>query len=160
MRDRIVRNGIIAGTALVLATALVMTVPAHVSAQRGPWGSGGFGGGGRGGMLRQLDLTDAQRDQVRSVREQHRDAALAEQLKAAREALDEAVTVEVVNESTIRGLAANVALLEAEALVQRTHANAAMLQVLTPDQRAELRQLQAEARERFGERMRQRRERR
>ena len=67
---------------------------------------------------------------------------------------------DVVNESTIRGLAAQIAPLEADAAVQRAYANAAVLQVLTPDQRAELRELQAEAQEGFSERRQRRRERR
>jgi Spy/CpxP family protein refolding chaperone len=91
------------------------------------------------------------------VREQYRDEALGEQIRAAKRALREAVTADVVNEGAIRGLAAQVAPLEAEALIQRAYAHAAVLQVLTPEQRAELNEIQAEARE-FGERRRQRRQ--
>jgi len=157
MRNRIARNGVIAGTALVLAGALLVPVP--VSAQTGSRGFGGPMRGGPGGMagLRELDLSDSQRDQIRSVREQHNNPALAEQLRAARSALHDAVTADVVNESAIRGLAAQVAPLEADAAIQRAYAHAAVLQILTPDQRAELGEIQAEARE-FGERRRQRRQ--
>ena len=157
MRTRIASNGIIAGAALVLAGALLAQMP--VSAQPGSRGFGGPMRGGPGGMpgLRELDLSDSQRDQIRSVREQNHNPALVEQLRAARKALNEAVTADVVNESTIRGLAAQVAPLEADAAIQRAYAHAAMLQILTADQRAELSEMQAEARE-FGERRRQRRQ--
>ncbi len=71
MRNTIARNGFVVGKALVLAAAFMMTMPMHVSAQPGSRGFGGPQGGGRGGMLpglRGLDLTDAQRDEIRSVR--------------------------------------------------------------------------------------------
>ena len=142
----------------LLAAAFMMTMPMHVSAQPGSRGFGGPQGGGRGGLpgLRALDLTDAQRDEIRSVREQHHDPALAQQHRAARQALNEAIAADVVNESAIRGLAAQLALFEADAAVQRAYAHAAVLQILTPDQRAELTELQAQAEE-FRERMRPRR---
>ncbi len=159
MRNTIAGNGFIVGKALVLAAAFIMTMPTHVSAQPGSRGFGGPQGGGRGGMLpglRALDLTDAQRDQIRSVREQHHDPALAQQHRAARQALNEAIKTDVVNESAIRGLAAQLALFEADAAVQRAYAHSGVLQILTPGQRAELSALQAQAEE-FRERMRPRR---
>ena len=161
MQQTMTKNGIIAGTTIAAAAALLLTLaPAHILAQPGARGGPM---GGRGGMipgLRQLNLTNAQRGQLRTVREQHHDEALAEQLRVSREALNEAIMADVVNESTIRGLAAQIAPLEADAAVQRAYANAAVLQVLTPDQRAELRELQAEAQEGFSERRQRRRERR
>ena len=157
MRNRIARNGIIAGMALVLAGVFLAPMP--VSAQPGSRDFGGPMRGGPGGMpgLRELDLSDAQRDQIRSVRQQHRNPALAEQLRAAKRALHDSVTADVVNESAIRGLAAQVAPLEAAAAIQRAYAHAAVLQILTADQHAELSEIQADARE-FGERRRQRRQ--
>jgi len=112
--------------------------------------------------LRGLGLTDAQREAIREIAEQNRadGRAMAAELWAARGALNEAVMAEVVNESTIRAMAADVAPLEAAAAVRRAHANSQIWQVLTPDQRAELRQLQSEAKERPGERQRRRRGRR
>lgn len=155
MQVRNTRKGVIGGTALVLVVALVLAT--DVWAQPGFQDFGGPMAGGRRGMLaglRQLELTDAQREQIREISDQNRadGRALAEGLRAAREALNEAVTADVVNESTIRGLVAQVAPLEADVAVQRAYANAQILQVLTPDQRAELRQLQAEAQEHFRER--------
>ena len=85
---------------------------------------------------------------------------MVEQLGAARSALREAVTDDVVNESLIRAQAAHVANLEADAAVQRAHVNVQILQLLTPDQRAELQELRTEAQERIGERLGRRRGRR
>jgi len=148
---------------LILATALAVATPLY--AQPGPSGfRGRFAGDGPGAMghiFQQLSLTDAQRDEIRQITETSRDAGapLHEQLRAARQALNDAITDEVVNESTIRALSAQIAPLEAEAAVQRAHTHSAVLMVLTPDQRDELETLREEARERFRARVDQRRER-
>jgi Spy/CpxP family protein refolding chaperone len=154
MKATVPRNGIIAAAVLFAALTLTSVVQAQPGS-RSP--NGRFMGGGPRGMLpgvRNLDLTDAQREAIRDIAKQNRGkgSAMAEQLVAARSALQEAVTDDVVNESLIRALAADVANLEADAAVQRAHANAQILQLLTPDQRAELRKLQTEAQERMGER--------
>ena len=114
-------------------------------------------GGGPGGVLmgmRDLDLTDAQRDQIRGVVSEHRDtyAPFDERLREARRALNEAVMTDAVNESKIRALAAVAAPLEADAAVRRAELNASILQILTPDQRANLRSIRAEMQARFADR--------
>ena len=80
----------------------------------GPGGPGGFFGGpdgfGRGGfggpmaLLRQLDLTDDQRAQVRQVMESHRDEqrAIGERVMAAHRAQDDAVTAAQFDEQAVR----------------------------------------------------------
>ena len=150
-----VTSGILAGVVVLLAALMSMSEVHAQPGVRSP--DGRFMGGGQRGMrpgLSELDLSDDQRAAIRSIAEQNRSegSAMAEQLGAARASLNEAVMVDVVNESTIRARAADVARLEADAAVQRAHVNAQIWQVLTPDQRAELRQLQAEATERLGER--------
>ena len=54
--------------------------------------------------LRDLELTDVQREAIRDIVEQNRSegSAMAEQLGAARAALNEVVMDDVVNESMIR----------------------------------------------------------
>ena len=163
MKVRTTRNGIVAGL-VVLFAALMFVSEMHAQPRSGS-PDGRFMGGGPRGMLpglREMNLTDAQREAIRAIAEQNRSEgrAMAEQLGAARASLNEAVMADVVNESTIRARAADLARLEADAAVQRAYVNAEIWQVLTPDQRAELRQLQAEAEERRGERMSERRERR
>ncbi len=143
----------VAGIITLFAT-LALT-PA-ILAQPAP-GDGPSMRGGPGGMLpglRALDLEEAQRDRIREIAEQSRDAGAAkmQQLRAARTALNEVVVADVVNESAIRARAAELATLEADAAVQRAYVTAQVLQVLTPDQRAEWRELRANAQERASER--------
>lgn len=118
---------------------------------RGPQGRfGGPGGpGGPMGMLpmfgRELDLSDAQRQQVKAIADAHRDEwkALADRGRAAHEALQAAITADVVNESVIRERAAEVAAVEADAAVARAKAHADVLQLLTAEQKARLKELEA-----------------
>ena len=141
---------------IIMTLAALVLAPA-VLAQPGPGGSDGRlrGGGPRAIVagLRALDVSETQREQIREVAEQHQEAgaALFDRLRAARAALNDAVTAGVVNESTIRARAADVAMLEADAAVQRAHAHAQIWQILTPDQQAELREIRASAQDRLDE---------
>lgn len=163
MKTAATRNGITAVAAVLFAALMFTAVVQAQPGSRSP--DSRFMGGGPREMLpglRNLDLTDDQREAIRDIAEQNRDngSTMVEQLGVARAALREAVMDDVVNESLIRARAADVAGLEADAAVQRAHVNAQILQVLTPDQRAELRERRTEAQERVGERRARRRGRR
>ncbi len=149
---------------LVGATALAAVVAVgHASAQdqntnqppppfmgRGPGRGGPMGQGGPMGMLpmlpREIQLTDAQRDQVRSIADTHRDEwkALADRARSAHDALNNAVTAETVDETTIRAKSADVAAVEGDMAVARAHAHAEVWQILTADQKAKLKELKAQ----------------
>ena len=142
------RGRAVAGIALIAMAALV--AGAGLEAQR-RGGRGGFGG-----TLRYLDLTGDQRESIRTIVREHREngAASRQALRAAQRKLRDAVTAEVVNETTIRAAAAEAASLRADAAVRRAAMHAAVLAVLTTDQRAELSQLRENARENRRERRR------
>lgn len=111
---------------------------------------GGPGGGGRGGPggpmgmmpmnLRALDLSDAQRDQIKGIAESHRDEwkALADRARPAHEALRAAVSAGSVDETLIRAKSADVAAVEADMNVARARVAAEIVPLLTPDQKAKL----------------------
>jgi Spy/CpxP family protein refolding chaperone len=150
------RRGIVT-SALVLSAALMFAGETQAQPPEGRGFDGPAMRGGPGGMfpgLKQLSLTDAQDEAIRKIADQNRDdgRALAEQLRAARGLLAETVMAEVVNESAIRARAAEVAALEADSAVQRAHVNAQIWAVIAPDQRAELREIQADLKVRVAER--------
>ena len=154
----------IVGTMTLFATLALAPAMLAQPAPGGPDGPGMLMRAGPRGMvpgLRALDLEEAQRDRIREIVEQNRDAGatMAQQLQAVRAALNEVVVTEVVNESLIRARAAELATLEADAAVQRAYVTAQVLQVLTPDQRAEWRELRANAKERASGQRGQRRQR-
>ncbi len=118
----------------------------------GPHGPGGpaggrFGGGRFGGAdlpLRQLDVSDAQRQQIRAILDKAREEARpsAERLRTAAEARRTAMEAVPVNEGQIRQTTQALAAAEAEVAIARAHARADVLAQLTPDQQQKLRQLQ------------------
>ena len=164
---------LVAGVGLVLAGA-ALTV-AHAAAEeqrrggrggRGAWMGGMRGGGPAGAFLPlgRLDLSDEQRDRVRTVIEEDREAVGAQlpEMRAAREALAEAVSSAEVDEERIRTLAAEVGRLTGDAAVRRAQVYAAVWRILTPEQQARAQEIAAEREERRSarrERMQERRER-
>jgi len=121
---------------------------------------GGPGGGplGRWGMLAsRLGLSDTQRSQIKGILQAHGDElrGLGDKAMAAREALNDAIDSGTVDEAAIRARSAEVAAVEADMAVTRAQIEAQVFQVLTPDQQAQARTLQAQRKERM-ERMRQR----
>ncbi len=106
----------------------------------------GGSGGAIGIPLDRLNLTDAQRDQVKGVVDSHEAELrpLGEKTMTARRALEQAVTADTIDEGAIRAKAADVASVESDMAVARARVHADVLQVLTSDQRAKLKELQAE----------------
>jgi periplasmic protein CpxP/Spy len=151
--------------ALVVVTALAAVAAAvHTSAQdqntnqppasfmgRGSGGRGGpMGPGGPMGLLpmlpREIQLTDAQRDQMRAVADTHRDEwrALADRARSAHDALNNTITAETVDETTIRAKSADVAAVEADMAVARARVHGEVWQILTTDQKTKITELKAQ----------------
>ena len=166
---------LVASIGLVLAGgALVAAHAAHAAEEQRWGGRGGRGvgmGGPRGGgpagaslPLGRLDLTAEQREQVRTVVGESREAARAhlQEMRVAREALGEAVSSPEVDEDSIRTLAADVGRLTGDAAVRRAQVYAAVWRILTPEQQERAGEIAAEREERRSarrERMQERRER-
>jgi Spy/CpxP family protein refolding chaperone len=157
-------------TAIVVALGLGATVPFVGWAQdqpqtqaaqeqrmrRGgpgrPGGPGGRMGGPMGGdfAMREVmrDLTDAQREQVRTIHERHADRIqpLAERVRAAREAVHTAVISG--NESNLQALSIEVGNAEIELTFARAQVQSEVFNVLTAAQKQTIaeRRKQMEAR--------------
>jgi Spy/CpxP family protein refolding chaperone len=116
----------------------------------GPGRPGRFGGpGGPMGMLPmlgpQIGLTDAQKDQITAIADAHKDEwkVLADRGRAAHEALNDAVTADVIDEALIRQKSAEASAVDADMAVTRAHTHAEVLQILTAEQKAQLKTMQA-----------------
>jgi Spy/CpxP family protein refolding chaperone len=96
----------------------------------------------------QLNLTDYQKAQAKTIFSQARDTAkpVREQLKANRQALRAAVKAD--NSSEIQKLASTEGNLMGKMVAIHTEAAAKFYQVLTPEQRAKAEQLHAQFRQR------------
>src|SRR4051812_7581423 len=155
---------------LVAATAVLVGAGAYATAQDqntnatprpfighhgGLAGPGGrMGPGGPMGMLprlgRALQLTDAQRDQIKAIAASHRDEwqALGTRARTAHQALQAAVTANTIDETAIRQKSADLAAVDADLAVARAPAYAEALQVLTADQKTKLNELKAQRKNR------------
>ena len=114
---------------------------------RGPRGPRDFKRGGMG-AFRQLDLTDAQRQQLREISERFRESTRTqrEQMRPFHEQLRQGGTLSTDDQAKLNALREQLRGLE-----RQSHEE--MLSVLTPEQRAKLDQLKEEHkahRERFG----------
>jgi Spy/CpxP family protein refolding chaperone len=170
-------SGMIKGIVLGLSAAAITVTLAGVgfaSSQAGgsqqppaagPGGPGrfgpGFGRGGPGGrsgpmgmlgpmMLGRLDLTSDQQDRVKQILDSHRteQQAIGKRSMAAHDALESAMTSGAFDETVIRSRAADVAAAEADESVLRGRIYAEVLQILTSDQQAKLKTMQAEMQQR------------
>jgi protein CpxP len=130
--------------ALVLAAAVAIPVVAQPPAGRGG-GPGGPGGpGGRGGplpMLRSLDLSDAQREQIRTITKQQREAdnSPREKLGALQKQLHLAILADSQDTQKIDELKTAISAAAVEELTARIDVETRIAQVLTPEQRAKAR---------------------
>jgi periplasmic protein CpxP/Spy len=97
-----------------------------------------------GGLpLRELNLTESQREQVRTIVESRESEtrAIGERAMAAREALHAATTLPSFDEGLVRTRAAEVAALDADLAVARARIFADVFQILTPEQQAKAKEI-------------------
>jgi protein CpxP len=151
---RIINTMKVAVTAMM---AVVMAVPIAVaqstdessgSATEQPKVRSHVGGHHRdfGGMrhaLRQLDLTEAQKAQIKQIRESHHKSveAITQQLRASMQELRQAEENGTFNEALATQKLIEVAPLKARLMGEGFKVRQEMLAVLTPDQKAKLDQM-------------------
>lgn len=139
--------GALAG--ILAAGSALAQPPVEGGPGRGPRG-GGFGrdgGFGRGGgELRGLNLTDAQQEQIRTLRDQHREQTHAAEtrLRAALQAQRKAVETAPLDESAIRATTQELAEAQTELAIERAKLHAQVSALLTPEQKAQAARLRAE----------------
>jgi periplasmic protein CpxP/Spy len=144
----------IIGGAVALAAALLMTAAAF--AQHGPGGHGRHRGpGGRAGMLghlsKALNLTDAQRAQIKQLEEGFKESTkgLREQLgKGGPGGPFEALKDGAFDEAAVRAAAQARANLHVELEVAHARFFSQVYAVLTAEQKAKLAELHQQMRER------------
>jgi protein CpxP len=126
-------------------------------------GRGAPGGPGLGGlMLGRVDLTDAQKDQVKQIVDSHKaeQDALFERARTARQALDAAITADSFDINAVRARANDVAAVDTELTVLRSVIRNEVFQILTAEQKAQIKKDQDRRNERRQEMEKRREERR
>lgn len=104
-----------------------------------------------GERLAALGVTDAQKQQVHTILRQHQSTAgpMIRQLVEERRKLRDTIRAETIDEKAIRAQAARVAGLEADLAVERAHIVHEIKPVLTTEQVAKLKDMQADVDERI-----------
>jgi len=153
---RRVRSTIAVTVAAVLLAAGLGTA-ALAQDQGGRRGGRGFGpaGPGRGGFpLAQLELTDAQKEQVRTVMQRHREdmRTLRQKLHEAHAAQRAAIETVPVNEALIRSTAQSLANAQTDMALLQARIHSDIWAVLTPEQQAKAKELKGKRQGRQGQR--------
>jgi Spy/CpxP family protein refolding chaperone len=146
---------IVAIIAIVVLALGAVFVSAQKADHKGSHEGRGFRKGGhhRGGgmMLRGLDLTDAQKAQVKEIMEASKAKVqpLRESMKANRQKLQAATENGKFDEAAVQALANENASLSAQLLVERSRVKSQIFNILTPEQREKAAQLKSQMKERF-----------
>jgi periplasmic protein CpxP/Spy len=142
--------------ALAAVMALAIAVPFAIAQSKD---AGGQRHGMRGGEhmagagFRKLDLTDAQKAQIKQIRESHSQSLspLMEQIRSKRQEIRQASESGTFNEALVTQKLNEIAPLEAKLMGERSRLHQEMLSVLTADQKAKLEQAQAERKAKWAE---------
>ena len=155
--DRVRKIVVTAGIVAVMAGGAVA-----IFAQGGPGrGAGPLGPGGPGGRgfaagfaLGQLDLSDAQKQQVRDIMQRHRQQSqpVMDRLQQAMRAQRAAINAVPVNEAAVRQAATALAAVEADMAVDQARMHADIFSILTVEQQEKAKQLEAQGQARAQER--------
>jgi protein CpxP len=143
MNRRIVMAAVLALS--VGAISLLAQVPGQRPGGpgRGRGGPGGPGGPGILAMVHQLDLTDAQREQLRALAEEGRQGGdPGAPMRAAEQKLHAAVLADTPDLQAIESLKAALTSAHAAELEHRVDMMRKVAQILTPAQRQQLLQME------------------
>ena len=111
-------------------------------------------------ILRALDLTEAQREQVKNVMQGHRAdmEAIGKRLREAHRAQREAVETVPVNEGLIRSTAQALATAETDMAILQSRIHNEVWNLLTPEQQAKAKELKSQRENRSKQRRQLRRQ--
>ena len=145
--------------ALAIAVPLAIAQSKDAGGQRQRHAEGrehGKRGGDRmaGAAFRNLDLTDAQKTQMKQIRESHSQSLrpLMEQIRAKRQEIRQASAGGTFNEALVAQKLSEIAPLEAKLMGERSRLHKEMLSVLTAEQKAKLEQSREERKSKWAER--------
>jgi periplasmic protein CpxP/Spy len=143
-------------TAVAIVELLLVTGVAFAQGPRGGHGRG-LGAAELGLPIRELNLTEAQQQQIRDIRERHRSEteAARKQLATAVEVQRKAVEAIPVDESLIQSTTQGLAQAQTELAIQHARVRSEIWATLTAAQREQAKKLQAERQARMEQRRQQ-----
>ena len=155
---RIHAIGLAAVMALAIAVPFAIAQSKDAGGHKGRHAEGveGMRGGDRmgGALFRNLDLTDAQKIQIKQIRESHSQnlRPLMEQVRAKRQEIHQASQGGTFNEALVTQKLTEIAPLEAKLMGEQFRTHQEMLSVLTAEQKTKLEQSRAQQKSNWAER--------
>jgi len=130
---------------MAIAIAVPIAIAQSKEAKEGGRQHHGMRGGGHrmgGEFFRNLDLTDAQKVQMKQIRESHSQTVrpLMEQIRAKRAEIRQSSEGGTFNEALVAQKLNEIAPLEAKLMGEKSRLHQEMLSVLTAEQKAKLEQ--------------------
>ncbi len=127
---------------LIIGAAVMLAVAAAIA--QGPHGFGGPGGDFHH-MLKQLDLTSDQHSQVKAIWEKEKPTLqpLMQQMRQNQSAMKALEASGPFDETKTRSLATQNSQTMVEMQVEHSRIKSEIMQILTPDQKAKLAQIEA-----------------
>lgn len=141
--------------------AIVVAIPLAMAQSGDKFGKREFGGGfrghrggGEGLMLRGLDLTDAQKEQIKQIRESHSATikSLREQVHTVMRDVHQANQGTTFDEAAVSQKLAQIAPLQAKLMAEEFKIRQETLAVLTAEQKAKMEQLREQFKTKRAER--------
>src|SRR5262245_63965051 len=142
---------IAAGLAAALTGGSAVAQPPQGPGFHGPGPRRGPGPGGPMEFgLRGIDLTDAQKEQVRTIMDSHKDEfqQIGTRMRDAQRAFGEATRAATIDESAIRAKATDLAGVMADEAILRAKVHGEVLAILTAEQQEQLKTRQQEMQKR------------
>ncbi|MCX6537621.1 MAG: Spy/CpxP family protein refolding chaperone [Acidobacteria bacterium] len=103
-----------------------------------------MGAAGMAGLMRRLNLTQAQKDQLKGFRDQRQKdmTATRDKLQPARQKLRDAMRAQIPDEAAVRAAGLAMATAQADQMALQARSRAQLMKVLTPEQQQQFRQFQ------------------
>ena len=153
--DRVRKIVVTAGiVALMSGGAVALLAQGAPGRGAGPFGPDGRRGFEAGFALGQLNLSDAQKQQVRDITQRHRQQTqpTMQRLQEAMQTERAAINQVPVNEAAVRDASAALAKVQADMAVEQARLHADVLNILTVEQHEKAKQLEQQAQARQQER--------
>ena len=146
-------KSILASTAIITAFAMVPITAFANMGDEGPQPAGNHSSHFKK-MAKELQLTDQQRQQVKEIFAKNKPQAepLMKQMHAERRALRSLIQADTIDEAAIRAQSAKLAAVEADMAVQHARVAKEIRAILTPEQIAKQKELQAQRDKKMEER--------
>ncbi len=131
---------------VLMSVGVIVAAATVVAVAQGPQGRGRGGPGGPFPLMWLADATDAQREQARAILDETRASRQGPPPQMTlRRQLESALLADAPDEPQIQSLQQQLAAAEAQALAEQVAVERKIAQILTPEQRAKIRDRLAQA---------------